>query len=142
MCHTHFAHRQAKRLWQSGPEGPNHDAFIPPCSQLLEHAMLWTHSCTAPLSNPLRPLLSTRLEPPPAPTSTPPKAASTSTGPSVAERLAKMRAGPGGADPAPGGSPTGANKPGLVRTFTPPINAPTVVTQSPGGGRGVLRACF
>ncbi|CAN0442576.1 unnamed protein product [Pylaiella littoralis] len=68
--------------------------------------------------------------------STPPKAVSTSAGPSVAERLAKMRAGPGRGDSVLGGSPTSANKPGLVRTFTPPTSAPTVVTRSPGGGRG------
>lgn len=47
-----------------------------------------------------------------------------------------MRAGSGGTGPLPGGSPTTGKKPGLVRTFTPPATAPTVVTQSPGGGRG------
>ncbi|CAM9308924.1 unnamed protein product [Ectocarpus sp. 4 AP-2014] len=54
-----------------------------------------------------------------------PRASGAATGPSVAERLAKMRAGPADA-------PTG-EAPRLVRTLTPHPGAPTVVTSMPGG---------
>ncbi|CBJ28160.1 hypothetical protein Esi_0094_0022 [Ectocarpus siliculosus] len=54
-----------------------------------------------------------------------PRASGAATGPSVAERLAKMRAGPADA-------PTG-DAPRLVRTLTPHPGAPTVVTSMPGG---------
>ncbi|CAM9148393.1 unnamed protein product [Ectocarpus fasciculatus] len=54
-----------------------------------------------------------------------PRASGAATGPSVAERLAKMRAGPADA--------TTGEAPRLVRTLTPHPGAPTVVTSLPGG---------
>ncbi|CAM9241118.1 unnamed protein product, partial [Hapterophycus canaliculatus] len=71
-----------------------------------------------------------------APTPAPQKASGAAMGTSVAERLAKMRAGPGGAGPSPASSAAPGKTPGLVRTFTPPSSAPKVDTQSPAGGRG------
>lgn len=81
---------------------------------------------------------------PPAkvPSPGPPRSAVASPGTSVAERLAKMRHGSSGfggvggegGDPPSGGF-SGAQRPGLSRTVTPP-SAPAVRTQSPGAGQG------